>query len=178
MFEGTSNWLKSFRMQEILCLLPRKCYIKVGIFFPCNALSNWNFSAGPPLIRRTWLGKWPYGDSQSYTTGLTSLSPSWFSKLVDTIAPFRESSHSGVHVLGAHAFREAVPPPCGCSVAKSCPTLCDPVDCTQQAARPSPFPGVCSHSCPLRWWCYVTISSWLCLKGCRREMPWKYWTHL
>ena len=132
MFEGPSNWLKSFRMQEILCLLPRKCYIKVGIFSPCNALSNWNFAAGPPLIR-TWLGKWPYGDSQSYTVGLTSLSPSWFSKLVDTIAPFRESSHLGVHVLGAHAFREVVPPPCCCSVAKSCPTLCDPVDCTHQA---------------------------------------------
>ena len=24
---------------------------------------------------------------------------------------------------------------------------------------PSPSPGVCSNSCPLRWWCYPTISS-------------------
>ena len=41
--------------------------------------------------------------------------------------------------------------PCGrhCSVAKACPTLCG-----QQHARlpwPSPYPGVCSNSCPLSW---------------------------
>ena len=24
---------------------------------------------------------------------------------------------------------------------------------------PSPFPGVCTNTCPLRWWCYLTISS-------------------
>ena len=24
---------------------------------------------------------------------------------------------------------------------------------------PSPSPGVCSNSCPLSWWCYLTISS-------------------
>ena len=33
-------------------------------------------------------------------------------------------------------------------VAQSCLTLCDPMDC-----------GVCSNSCPLRWWCHPTISS-------------------
>ena len=31
----------------------------------------------------------------------------------------------------------------------------------QQAGllHPSPSPGVCSDSCPLSWWCYLTISS-------------------
>ena len=28
---------------------------------------------------------------------------------------------------------------------------------------PSLSPGVCSDSCPLSWWCYLTISSFCCL---------------
>ena len=28
---------------------------------------------------------------------------------------------------------------------------------------PSPSPGVCSNSCPLTWWCHLTISSLLLL---------------
>ena len=46
---------------------------------------------------------------------------------------------------------------CCCSVTKSCPTLCD-----LQHTRlpcPSPSPGICSNSCPLSWWCYLSISS-------------------
>ena len=49
---------------------------------------------------------------------------------------------------------------CCSSVAKSCPTLCDPHGL--QHARlpcPSPSPGACSNSCPLSWWCHPTISS-------------------
>ena len=34
----------------------------------------------------------------------------------------------------------------GCSVAQSCPTLCNPM-----ASCPSLSPGVCSYSCPLSW---------------------------
>ena len=42
------------------------------------------------------------------------------------------------------------------SVAQSCPTLCDPMDCS--------MPGVLVHhrllnSCPSSWWCHPTISS-------------------
>ena len=48
-----------------------------------------------------------------------------------------------------------------CLVAKSWPTLCDPVDCSTPAHLPcsSPSPGVCPNSCPLSWWCYLIISS-------------------
>ena len=39
------------------------------------------------------------------------------------------------------------------SVAQSCPTLCDPMDCN------TPTPGAYSDSCPLSRWCHPTISS-------------------
>ena len=58
---------------------------------------------------------------------------------------------------------------CYCSVAQSCPTLCDHHGL--QHARhpcPSPSPRACSNSCPLSQWCHSTIlssvisfSSWL-----------------
>ena len=41
------------------------------------------------------------------------------------------------------------------SVAQSCLTLCDPMDCSV----PSPNPGVYSSSCPLSRWCHPTSSS-------------------
>ena len=46
------------------------------------------------------------------------------------------------------------------SVAQSCPTLCDPMDCsTARLHCPSPTSGVYSVSCPLSWWCHPAISS-------------------
>ena len=36
---------------------------------------------------------------------------------------------------------------------------------------PSPFPGVCPHSCPLRWWCHPTISSSTAPFSCRQSFP-------
>ena len=47
---------------------------------------------------------------------------------------------------------------CCCSIVKLCLTLCDPMDCSTQGCGPSLSPGVCSKH-PLRWWCYLTISS-------------------
>ena len=43
----------------------------------------------------------------------------------------------------------------------SCLTLCDPMDYIQHARLPCPSlsPRVCSNSCSLSWWCYLTISS-------------------
>ena len=42
----------------------------------------------------------------------------------------------------------------------SCVWLCDPIDCsTPGLTSPSPSPRVCSNSCPLSRWCYLTISS-------------------
>ena len=48
---------------------------------------------------------------------------------------------------------------CCCSVAKSGPTLRP--HGLQHAGLPCPLPspGVCSNSCTLSWWCYLTISS-------------------
>ena len=50
--------------------------------------------------------------------------------------------------------------PCCCSVTKWCPTLCNPHG-LQHTRIPclSLSPGICSDSCPLRWWCHPTISS-------------------
>ena len=46
----------------------------------------------------------------------------------------------------------------GCSVSKSCQTLCHSM---QHATLPCPWssPRVCSNSCPLSWWWHTTISS-------------------
>ena len=43
-----------------------------------------------------------------------------------------------------------------CLVTKLCLILCNPMDCRPLCLSLSPW--VCSNSCPLRWWCYVTIS--------------------
>ena len=42
------------------------------------------------------------------------------------------------------------------SIAQSCPSLCDPMDCSTPALL---APRVCSNSCPLSRWCYLTIWS-------------------
>ena len=45
-----------------------------------------------------------------------------------------------------------------CLVSKSCPTLCNAVDCSMPGSQSS-ITGVCSNSCPMSQWCYLTISS-------------------
>ena len=47
---------------------------------------------------------------------------------------------------------------CCCLAAQSCPTLCDPMDCSTRLPCLSPSPGVSSNSCPLSWSCHPTIS--------------------
>ena len=44
-----------------------------------------------------------------------------------------------------------------CSVAKLCLTLCDPMG--SRLLCPPLSPGLCSNSCLLSCWCYLTISS-------------------
>ena len=44
------------------------------------------------------------------------------------------------------------------SVTQSCPTLCDPMNCSTPPC-PSPTPGVPPNPCPLCQWCHPTISS-------------------
>ena len=46
---------------------------------------------------------------------------------------------------------------CCCSVTKSYPTSCDPMDC--RLPCPSLTPRDHLNSCPLSWWCYLTTSS-------------------
>ena len=54
---------------------------------------------------------------------------------------------------------------CVCSVAQSCPTLCDSLWSHEPPRKqsmlpcPSPSPSACSNSCPLSQWCHLTISS-------------------
>ena len=46
------------------------------------------------------------------------------------------------------------------SVAQSCPTLCDPMECKNtRPPCPSPTPTGYSNSCPLSQWWHPTISS-------------------
>ena len=58
---------------------------------------------------------------------------------------------------------------CCCSVTKSGLTLCDPVDCGTLC--PSLSPRVCSDSCPLSRWCYLTISSSAAPFFCLQSFP-------
>ena len=44
------------------------------------------------------------------------------------------------------------------SVTESCPTLCNPRDCSRPPC-PSPTPKVDSNSRPLSWWCHPIISA-------------------
>ena len=43
--------------------------------------------------------------------------------------------------------------------AKSCPNLCDPMDCSMPGLPVSHHVPVCPSSCPLNWWCCANISS-------------------
>ena len=45
------------------------------------------------------------------------------------------------------------------SVAQSCPTLCNPINCSTPGPCPSPTPRVYSNSCLLSQWCHPAISS-------------------
>ena len=54
-----------------------------------------------------------------------------------------------------------------CSVTKWCLTLCDPMDCSTTGSCPPLSPRVCSKSCPLSWWCYLTILS--------SDVPFSFW---
>ena len=63
---------------------------------------------------------------------------------------------------------------CCHSVAKSCLTLCDPMDCLQHSRLPCPSlsPRACSNSCPLSRWCYPTISSSVIpFSSCLQSLP-------
>ena len=58
---------------------------------------------------------------------------------------------------------------CVVVVAKSYPTLCDPMDA--RLPCPSPSPRTCSNSCPLNQWCHPTISSSVFPFSCLQSFP-------
>ena len=62
-----------------------------------------------------------------------------------------------------------------CSVAESCLTLCDPMDCSTAGFPGLPCPsssGACSNSCPLSRWCHPTISpSVIPFSSCPQSFP-------
>ena len=61
---------------------------------------------------------------------------------------------------GAHHIQSpTLLPSCCCSVAKLCLALCDPTGCSTPDSPVLHYLPVCSKSCPLSQWCYLTISS-------------------
>ena len=48
-----------------------------------------------------------------------------------------------------------------CSGPQSCPTLCDPLDCSPPGFPVLHSSGACSDSSPLSRWCHPTISSFV-----------------
>ena len=60
---------------------------------------------------------------------------------------------------------------CCCSVAKLCPTFCDPMDCSTPGSSVLHYLWVCSNLRPLIWWCHPTISSSVALFSCLQSFP-------
>ena len=62
---------------------------------------------------------------------------------------------------------------CCCSIAKSCPTPCDSIDCSNaRLPCPSLSAGVCSNWCPLSQWCHpATSSSVISFSSCPQFFP-------
>ena len=59
-----------------------------------------------------------------------------------------------------------------CSVVKSCPTLCDPMDYSIPDFPVFHYLSVCSNSCPLSPWCHPTISSSVApFSSCLQSFP-------
>ena len=58
------------------------------------------------------------------------------------------------------------------SVAQSCLTLCNPMDCSTSGLLSFTNIWTCSNSCASNWWCYPTISSSVVLfSPCPQSFP-------
>ena len=61
---------------------------------------------------------------------------------------------------------------CYCSVAQSCPTLCDPMDCSTTSLPVPHHLPVCPSSCSLHWWCHpAVLSSDALFSFCPQSFP-------
>ena len=68
-------------------------------------------------------------------------------------------------------LRIHIPVLCCCSVAQSCPTVCDPMDMASRLPCPSPSPRGRSNSCPLSQWCHAAVLSYCPLSSCLLSFP-------
>ena len=57
------------------------------------------------------------------------------------------------------------------SVTQSCPSLCNPMNCSMPGLPPSPTPGVHSNSYPSSRWCHPAISSSVVPFSCPQSLP-------
>ena len=58
-----------------------------------------------------------------------------------------------------------------CSVAQSCPTLCDPMDCSMPGLPVLHYLRVCSKSCPLIQWFHPATLFSITLFSCPQSFP-------
>ena len=59
-----------------------------------------------------------------------------------------------------------------CSVTQSCPTLCDPMDCSTSGFPVHHQPLEFTQTCPSSQWCHPTISSSVIpLSSCHQSFP-------
>ena len=117
----------------------------------CSAKCSWvsHIPSGPQRQKH-----WPSGAAAgTESRGVNPSIPFWFlgSFCCPQALPFINAD--GLPSQEVRSFQFS-------SVAQSCPTLCDPMDCSRaRLPCPSPTPGVYSNSCPSSRWCHPAISS-------------------
>ena len=88
-------------------------------------------------------------------------------RLLDSVSIFQDFIQ--ISSFGSQALLFCI---CSFSVPQSCPTLCDPMDCSMPGFPVFIISQVCSNSCPLSRWCHPTISSSVVpLSSCFHSFP-------
>ena len=75
------------------------------------------------------------------------------------------------HVLTWSTFSEFLFACCCFSVIQSCPTLCDPLDCSIPCFSVLYYLLELAHSCPLSRWCHPSISPSAAHLSCPQYSP-------
>ena len=86
---------------------------------------------------------------------------------------FNPSSATSLIFIKVVAVQSLCPSLCDVAVQSLCPSLCNPMGLQHiRLCCPSLSPGVCSDSCPLSQWCYLTISfSAILFSFCLQSFP-------
>ena len=84
----------------------------------------------------------------------------------------KESDMTEWKTISLSLFKSCMFSSC-CSVAQSCPTLCNPMDCSTSGFPVlHHLPEPCSNSWPLSWWCHPAIlSSIMPFSSCLQSFP-------